>query len=88
MGQCDAGYVLAPQSVLYTIKTWFAGKNYKHQISNNCCIYNAEADEDFGMQDHCNTDGPFTANDVSPGAAGCTNQFNFNPGQLTFCMTQ
>ena len=87
-GQCDAGYVLAPQSALYTIRTWFAGKNYKHTISNNCCIYNAEADEDFGMADHCNTNGPFTANDVSPGAAGCTNQTNFNAGQLTFCMTQ
>jgi len=87
-GQCDPGYVLAPQSVLYVIASQFGGKNYKHQVSGNCCIYNAEPDEDFGMKHHCNTNGPFTNDDVSPGAAGCTNQYNFSTKQLTLCMSQ
>jgi hypothetical protein len=85
-GLCDSGYTLGPQSVLYTIGPSFAGKNYKHVVSQNCCIYNSEPDEDFGMQDHCNTNGPFTATDVAAGAAGCTNQTNFFTGQLTLCM--
>jgi hypothetical protein len=86
-GACDPGYVLAPQSVLYTIGPDFAGKTYKHTVSGNCCIYNAEADEDFGMADSCNEAGPFTATDVSPGGAGCTNQLNFDTNQLTLCMS-
>jgi hypothetical protein len=40
------------------------------------------------MQDHCNAPGPFTATDVSPGAAGCTDVYNLLPGQLTLCVTE
>jgi hypothetical protein len=87
-GVCDPGYVLGPQTVLYTIGPWFEGRNYRHTISGNCCIYNSEPDEDFGMADHCNTNGPFTATDVVPGGAGCTNVTNFYPLQLTLCMTE
>ena len=31
-----------------------------------------ESDEDFGMTTHCNSWGPFTATDVQPGGAGCS----------------
>ena len=88
-GDCDAGYTLGPQSVLYTIGSWFEGRNYKHNVSNNCCIYNSESDQDFGMADHCNSWGPFTATDVWPGAAGCSDIYPplLNTAQLTLCMS-
>lgn len=82
-GKCDAGYSMASQALLSNGK--FNGKNYKHQVSGNCCIWNADADEDYGMQDHCNAPGPFTAGDPTAGAIGCTNQFNHGATQLTFC---
>ncbi len=87
MGVCDPGYVLGPQTVLYTIGPLFGGKTYKHQVSNNCCIYNSEPDEDFGMAGHCNAPGPFSSTDVVPGGAGCTNQMLLLSNQLTLCMS-
>jgi hypothetical protein len=89
-GICDPGYVLGPQEVLYTIASWFEGKNYKHTVSSNCCIYNSEEDQDFGMSDHCNSPGPFTATDVTPGGAGCSDIFPpiLTANQLTLCMTE
>jgi hypothetical protein len=87
-GVCDPGYTLGPQTVLYTIGPWFEGRDYRHTVSSNCCIYNSEPDEDFGMADHCNAPGPFSATDVMPGAMGCTDVYNFYPGQLTLCMTE
>jgi hypothetical protein len=86
-GKCtDNGYALASQAVLTNISMMFAGKNYKHMVSDNCCIWNADANENWGMSGHCNAPGPFAANDVAMGGAGCTNQFNHNPNQLTFCV--
>jgi hypothetical protein len=84
-GVCDPGYALASQSVFTTIAASFAGKNYKHTVSGNCCIFNADAVENYGMSAHCGTNGPFTAGDVTAGAVGCTNQTNFFPLQLTLC---
>ncbi len=84
-GKCDNGYMLASQTILTTIHTMFIGKNYKHKVSDNCCIWNADVDEDWGMNDHCNSNGPFTMGDVVPGGAGCTNVMNHNPSQLTLC---
>lgn len=88
MGVCDPGYTLASQSVLATIAPSFAGKDYKHTVSGNCCVFNADADEDWGMGDHCNTPGPFTANDPSLGAIGCTDATNLFDAQLTLCVSQ
>ena len=88
-GNCDSGYTLAPQSVLYTIRTDFIGKNYKNQVSGNCCIVHRDQPsegQDFGMNQQCNSAGPFTEGPV-PGGAGCTDQQNDNPNQLTFCMS-
>jgi hypothetical protein len=75
--------------VLYTIGPLFAGRNYKHTISSNCCIYNSEPDQDFGMLNHCNINGPFFATDVAEGAIGCLNIFPpiLTPQQMTLCMT-
>jgi hypothetical protein len=87
-GVCDPGYALASQTVLATIAPSFTGKDYKHTVSENCCVLNADADEDWGMGDHCNAAGPFTANDPSLGAIGCTDAVNAFPGQLTLCVSQ
>ena len=75
----------------YTIASSFIGKNYKHNISGNCCIVHADQaaeGQDWGMTSQCNSNGPFTSGNPTPGGAGCTNQQNDNPGQLTFCMSQ
>jgi len=84
-GKCDPGYALASQSVLTNIHTNFGGKNYKHVVSDNCCIWNADANENWGMAAMCNAPGPFAANAVALGGAGCTNVQNHNPMQLTLC---
>ena len=90
-GLCDPGYVLAPQSILYTIADMFLGKNYKHAVSTNCCITHADQaaeGQDWGMGDHCNTNGPFTANDPIPNGANCTNANQDWVRQLTLCRSQ
>lgn len=89
-GACDAGYTLAPQSILTTIATQFAGKDYKHQVSDNCCITHANQaaeGQDWGLPDNCNTPGPFTAGPVL-GGVGCNDANNNNPMQLTLCQSQ
>jgi hypothetical protein len=86
-GVCDPGYELGPQSVLYTIGPSFEDRDYRYSVSSNCCIYNSEPDEDFGMADHCNMPGPFSATDVQEGAMGCTNMTNLYENQLTLCRT-
>lgn len=86
-GICEPGYELGPQSVLFEIGPLFEGKDYHYNISANCCIYNSEEDEDFGMAVHCNLPGPFTADDVAYGASGCLNEDNLYPQQLTLCQT-
>ena len=88
-GNCDSGYGLAPQSVLYTIGSDFIGKTYKNNISSNCCIIHldqASEGQDFGMNQQCNSAGPFTEG-PAPGGAGCTDQQNQSTNQLTFCMS-
>ena len=83
-GTCDPGYALASQTLFPTIGASFIGKTYKHTVSGNCCIFNADADEDWGMT-RCNTAGLFSTGDPALGAAGCTDQVNKFAGQLTFC---
>jgi hypothetical protein len=84
-GICDAGYAKASQSVLTNIASSFAGKNYKHNISNNCCVDNADPAENWGMASYCNLAGPFTSGDPSLGAAGCSNATQHTSAQLTLC---
>ena len=88
-GLCDAGYSLAPQSVLSAIAGQFVGKDYKNQVSDNCCIVHANQaaeGQDWGMETDCNAAGPFVQGPIL-GGAGCTDQQNDNVGQLTFCMS-
>jgi hypothetical protein len=88
-GVCEAGYVLAPQSILTSIATMFVGKNYKNTISGNCCVQHAnQATElqDWGMSAQCNSAGPFTVGPVL-GGAGCSNANQLNPTQLTLCQS-
>jgi hypothetical protein len=73
------------QSVLTNIASMFIGKNYKHKVSNNCCIDNADSVENWGMLNHCNAAGPFTTGDPSLGAFSCTNANVHNTAQLTLC---
>jgi hypothetical protein len=84
-GVCDPGYQVASQSILTTIHASFAGLNWKHTIPGNCCIFNADPNENWGMSVHCGSTGPFTAGDVALGAVGCTNQTNFFAAQQTLC---
>jgi hypothetical protein len=88
-GACEAGYELAPQSVLNTISTDFIGKDYKNTISDNCCIWHADQaleNQDWGMDANCNAAGPFVTGPVL-GGAGCTDALNTNPSQLTLCQS-
>lgn len=84
-GACDAGYALASQSVLTSIAAEFAGKTYKHQVSDNCCIYNSDPVENWGMTNHCNQPGQFNSGEPSLGGADCTDATNLDAGQLTLC---
>jgi len=84
-GACDAGYALASQSVLTSIASEFAGKTYKHLVSDNCCIYNSDPVENWGMTSHCNDPGPFSPGEPSLGGAGCTDQTSLEPNNLTLC---
>jgi len=84
-GACDTGYSRAAETVLSTIATSFVGKNYKHTISSNCCIWTSDTYENWGMAAHCNSNGPFSSGDPQKGAYGCTSQTLHGTGQLTFC---
>jgi hypothetical protein len=84
-GKCDSGYALAAESVMAVIATQFVGKNYKHTVSSNCCIWASDPTEHYGMVNHCNSNGPFTAGEPVLGGAGCNGVVNHNVGQLTFC---
>lgn len=87
-GVCDPGYDVAPQSVLGAIAPAFEGKDYKHTVSNNCCIQHRDQDDelqDWGMTpDDCNVAGPFRAG-PELGAMGCTDILNAYDAQLTLC---
>jgi hypothetical protein len=84
-GKCDPGYAVVPQSVLSTIAASFNGLNYKHTISNNCCIYNSDPVENWGMVSHCNLAGPFGAGEPALGGTGCNGATQFQSAQLTLC---
>ena len=90
-GVCQGFDVVAPQSVLADIAISFVGKDYKTQISGNCCIEHADQGEegqDWGFDNsQCNDPGPFA---VPPtlGGSGCTDSNNSNATQLTLCQSQ
>jgi hypothetical protein len=89
-GTCDPGFALAPQSVLNQIASCFEGLNYKHQVSGNCCIWNSDPDEDWGMNfddegGSCNIPGPFRPGEPALGGANCVDADNFAEDQLTLC---
>jgi hypothetical protein len=85
-GHCDTGYALVSQSILTSIAASFVGKTYKHTVSANCCIQNADAVENWGFPypGQCNVAGPFA---VAPflGGASCTGVVGVDPKQLTLC---
>ena len=90
-GVCDAGYALAPQSVLSSIASGFVGKTYRHARSNNCCIKHANQaaeGQDWGMASgDCNAPGPFSTGPAL-GAVGCTNANQNTSSQLSLCGSQ
>ncbi|CAF1335274.1 unnamed protein product, partial [Didymodactylos carnosus] len=84
-GKCAKNYSRAAESILGAAAKLFAGKNYKHTVSDNCCIWTSAATENYGMSPNdCNSEGPFTVGPVK-GADLCTNVVLHNPKQLTFC---
>lgn len=86
--QCDAGYALAPQSVLSSIASDFVGKYPKNNADGNCCIVHALQSlegQDWGAgSGDCGSAGPYQTGPVL-GAVGCTDQQNDYANQLTFC---
>lgn len=88
-GMCDQGYALASNAnmaaILANNANAFAGKNYKHKVSGNCCIWTSDNVENYGMTAHCNTNGPFSNGEPIAGGTGCTNVMNKFQDQLTFC---
>ncbi len=88
-GECDPGYELAPQSILDDVAPDFTGKDYKNEVSDNCCIWHRDQDierQDWGLGSNCNSPGPFSGGPTY-GGAGCLDILNLNPRQLTLCMT-
>jgi hypothetical protein len=87
-GCCQNGFARVSQSILASIGPLFAGKSYKNTVSSNCCIWNADAVENYGVaMPQCNHTGAFGPNDVAAGASGCVSSTNYAPGQLTLCGT-
>jgi hypothetical protein len=85
-GTCDVGYALVSQSILTNIAASFVGKTYKHTVSANCCIQNADAVENWGFPfpGPCNAVGPF-AQAPALGGASCVAATNHDLKQLTLC---
>jgi hypothetical protein len=71
--------------VLTSIAPLFAGLDYKHTVSDNCCIFNADPDEDWGMDASCNSPGPFQPGEPVLDGADCTDATMFDTNQLTLC---
>lgn len=93
-GLCDSTYELAPQSILAAIAGDFAGKDYKHLMSSNCCIRHAdEATEaqDWGLNPAaCDAKGPFPEGPRLHGS-GCHNLEDHGAAdahELTLCKSQ
>lgn len=84
-GACDAGFARAAESVLAVVASRFAGKNYKHTVSDNCCVWTSDPLEHYGMVSHCSTNGPFSAGEPALGGGNCVGLANQAPAQLTFC---
>jgi hypothetical protein len=70
-GLCDTGYAKAPESVMPNIASGFAGKTYKHTVSNNCCVDTSDTLQHWGMMAHCNTSGLFSAGEPLLGGSNC-----------------
>ncbi|HEX7604211.1 MAG TPA: hypothetical protein VF316_21480, partial [Polyangiaceae bacterium] len=84
-GNCDAGFSRASEAVLAQITALFLGKNYRHVVSTNCCIWTSDVLENHGMASHCNSNGPFSSGEPIKGGAGCVAEQLHNPAQLTLC---
>ena len=89
-GVCQAGFELAPQSILTDIATSFVGKTERTTPHGNCCITHADQAtefQDWGMTGgDCNSSGPWTTGPVL-GGSGCTDADNNLPDQLTLCQS-
>lgn len=88
-GTCDNGFARASNATMGSIlannaNAW-QGKNYRHKVSSNCCVWTSDVVENYGMVTHCNSNGPFSAGEPKAGGAGCTNVQIHGAGQLTFC---
>ncbi|UJR12672.1 hypothetical protein I4U23_016846 [Adineta vaga] len=83
-GTCTTGYTLGTNAILNCIATQFAGKTYRNDISNNCCVWSADTYQCYGFAVGCNSPGPFTVGPTVSGA-GCTNLQLRNSLQLSFC---
>src|SRR4051812_20742596 len=84
-GKCDAGYALPAEGVLDTISPLFAGKTYKHNVSDNCCVRTADPVQNWGFASKCNAPGAFGMGDPSKGGAGCIAVMVMAAQQLTLC---
>lgn len=87
-GACDAGYARAPEAILSQVASLFQGKNYKHAISDFCCIWTSDALANWGMtypSGTCNKAGPIQAGEPSLGGANCNAISSHSAKQLTFC---
>jgi len=90
-GTCDAGFQLAPQSILSSIAANFLGRTYKNTVSDNCCIEHTNTDtegQDWGFTypGVCNEPGPFPEAPYLNGA-NCIDSNNHTATQLTLCMS-
>lgn len=88
-GACDPGYAISSNAKLALVlaanpNAW-QGKNYKHVVSDNCCVLTKDTVENYGMVSTINMPGPFDAGEPVLGGSGCTMKTNLTPKQLTLC---
>lgn len=91
-GVCDQGYTLSSNAKLALVlaakpNAW-QGKNYRHTVSDNCCVLTKDSVENYGMVSTVNMPGPFDAGEPILGGSGCTMKTNLTLKQLTLCESQ
>lgn len=89
-GACSSNYAVSSEAALGAVlaanPNAFQGKNYRSNVSANCCVYTSDNIRNFGMVSHCNLTGPFGAGEPKYGGNMCVNiSVAVKPDQITLC---
>lgn len=89
-GACSSNYAVSSDAALGAVlaanPNAFQGKNYRSNVSANCCVFTTDNPRNFGMVSHCNLSGPFGAGEPKYAGNSCVNiSASVKPDQLTLC---